>query len=194
MPYLLSGLYTVLCVVFGVSGWSKLTAQRVFVASLRPLRLVPAPLLGPSAVVITVTELVVTLGFGWAVLAGLGLGSAGPTLGMVSLVLAGLLLMVLTTGVALAMHRGIEATCTCFGATEQPLRRRHLVRNGLLAGVAIAGLVVWALTGEEAAEMGGAMVAVVGGVIVALILIRLDDLVELFAPIHPAQVASPTRS
>jgi hypothetical protein len=193
MSHLLSGLYIVLGVVFGVSGWSKLSAPRAFAASLRPLRLVPAHLLRPGAVAITVTELAVALGFGWAFLAGTGTGSAAPTVGVMSLVLAGLLLVVLTTGVALALHRGVEATCACFGATEQPLRRRHLVRNGLLVGVVLAGLVVWALAGEEAVELGGAAVALAGGVVVALMLIRLDDLVELFAPVRPAPAVSPSR-
>lgn len=189
----MSGLHAGLCVVFGFSAWSKLGSYTAFVASLRPMRLGPDRLVRPAAAAITATELAVAVGLGWAILAGFGVVPVGAV-PVASLALAGLLLTVLTAGIALALHRGSEATCACFGATGRPLRRRHLVRNGLLIGVVLAGLMMQTLAGHGTAPVGGAVVAVTGGAIVALILIRLDELVELFEPIRSTEPASRIRS
>ncbi|MGH3758720.1 MauE/DoxX family redox-associated membrane protein [Actinophytocola sp.] len=194
MSYLLIGLLAVPTVVFGLSAWSKLVAQRAFAASLRPLRMMPQRLIRPVAVVVTAAELAVAVGLGWTILAGIGLAPAGPAVGLVSLIMAGVLLAVLTVGIALALRRGARATCACFGATARPLGGRHLVRNGFLIAVVLAGLVVRALTGDGTAEFAGAVVGLAGGALGALILVRLDDLVELFAPTRPTQPVSPTRS
>jgi hypothetical protein len=182
--YLLNGLYAVLCVVFVVSAWNKVVAQNAFATSLRPLRLVPDRLVRPAAVVVTVAELAIALGLAWAILAGVSPAPAGPAVGTTALGLAGLLLTVLTTGIALALAHGSEATCACFGAGTQPLRRIHLIRNGLLIGLALTGLAVRAQAGDGQIELGGGLVMLAGGALMALILIRLDDLVELFVPIR----------
>jgi hypothetical protein len=191
VSYLLIGLLAVPCVVFGLSGWSKLVAQRGFAASLRRLGLIPGRLVRPVAAAVTAMELAVAIGLGWAILAGVGLAPAGWTAGLLSLVGAGLLLTVLSAGIALALRRGVRATCACFGATARPLGVRHLVRNALLITVVLAGITVRALTTAPTAGIGGALVGLAGGAVGALILVRLDDLVELF---RSTPTISPTRS
>ncbi|MEU0403445.1 MauE/DoxX family redox-associated membrane protein [Streptomyces sp. NPDC006197] len=51
---------------------------------------------------------------------------------------AGLLVAVFTAGIVLARRRGTAARCACFGRTPMPLGRRHVVRNVLLLGDAVA--------------------------------------------------------
>ncbi|MBO2445911.1 hypothetical protein J4573_02305 [Actinomadura barringtoniae] len=194
MLYLLSGLYAVLFVVFGVSAWSKLMRRDAFAESLRSVRLIPRRLVRQVAAVVTVAELVAALGLGWAGLAVIGAVPGGVIAELVSLALAGLLLSALTFGMTLAVRRGWEATCACFGSTERPLRGRHLVRNGLLLGVVLAGVATRSLAGEGTADLAGALVAMAGGAVVALLLIHVDDLVDLYAPARSAESASPTGS
>jgi hypothetical protein len=194
LPSLLIGLQAVLCAVFGASTWSKLVSQGAFAESLRGLSVVPERLVRPAAAAVTAAELTIALGLGWAMVGRVAQGPAGQAPGLVSLLLAGLLLTVLSTGIVLALRRGALATCACFGATERPLGPRHLVRNGVLLGVVIAGLAVLGLGGDGRAEAAGAVIGLTAGAAGALILIRLDDLVELFVPIHRSDPAPRTRS
>jgi hypothetical protein len=100
-----------------------------------------------------------------------------------ALALTGGLLAVFTAGVALAVRRGTGARCACFGAAEQPLGARHLVRNGLLlAAVGVAALGIAVASAQPLGPAGTAM-AVSAGAVGALLLIRLDDLVDLFMPV-----------
>ena len=89
------------------------------------------------------------------------------------------LLAVLCVGVARVLRRGGRAPCRCFGASDTPVGRSHLVRNAVLLAVAAAGLLP--TTGGDPAPLAVALVAVAGLVIV-LIVRHLDDLVEVIAP------------
>lgn len=189
MPYLLVALMAALLVVFGVSAWSKVrspAAQRVFAASLRPLPLLPSSVVVPVAAAVTAAEVTITLGLAWAIAAAMA-GAPGTRPAEVAVLGgAGLLLAVLTTGVAVAIRRPTGARCACFGATERPISRRHLVRNALLLLIVAAGLIVVAAATDRPGEPAGVVLGLACGAVAALILIRLDDLVDLFAP--PRQV------
>ncbi|MEU1836819.1 MauE/DoxX family redox-associated membrane protein [Micromonospora chersina] len=189
MSYLSVGLAAVLWCVFAASAWSKLrsrAAQRAFADSLRPLPLLPGRLVGPVAAVVTVAEAAIVLGLGWSVVAALA-GRAGARAGVTFALLAtGLLLAVLTTGVVLAVRRRTGVRCACFGAAERPLGRRHVVRNGLLLAGAAVALVDVVVGPAHRPAPAGAAVALLAGVLGAAILIRLDDLVDLFLPIGTA--------
>jgi hypothetical protein len=120
----------------------------------------------------------VAVGAGWAA------ARAGVAL---VLVLAGLLLAVLTTGVVLAVRRRTGARCACFGAAERPLGRRHVVRNSILLAFVATALVGVLLGRTYPLPSAGTVIALMAGLVGALILIRLDDLVDLFLPISPAR-------
>ncbi|GHJ55702.1 hypothetical protein Nm8I071_50090 [Nonomuraea sp. TT08I-71] len=175
--------------VFAASAWSKLrsrAAQRAFAESLRPLPLLPGRLVGPVAAVVTVAEAAIVLGLGWSVVAALA-GRAGARAGATFALLAtGLLLAVLTTGVVLAVRRRTGVRCACFGAAERPLGRRHVVRNGLLLAGAAVALVDVVVGPAHRPAPAGAAVALLAGVLGAAVLMRLDDLVDLFLPIGTA--------
>ena len=84
-----------------------------------------------------------------------------------------------------AMHRRITVACRCFGAGDAPLGRWHLARNGVLVAVAVTGLVATTVRTAPAAHPAGAVITVAGALVAALIIMRFDELAELFsAPVR----------
>jgi len=190
MSYVSVVLMTALWCVFAASGGSKVrsrAAQRAFADSLRPLPLLPGRLVAPVAVLVTAVELALVLGIGWSVVAaaaGWPVVRAGAA---VVLVVTALLLTVLTIGVVLAVRRGTGASCACFGATQQPLGWRHVVRNSVLLALTAVALVTVLAARPRPLPLPGVLIALVAGATGALILIRLDDLVDLFLPTTTAR-------
>lgn len=153
---------------------SSATALSSFVGSVRELRIVPRPLAGPVAAVVVGAETAVP-----AALAAVWLG-LDPVAG---LGLAVLLLSGFTTAIVLAMRQGSSAPCACFGASALPLGRRHVVRNLLLAAVALAGILCGRSAGAAPSlDVGLATIAAAGGAIGAIPFIVFDELVDLFRP------------
>jgi hypothetical protein len=90
--------------------------------------------------------------------------------------LAAALLAAFTTGIAASIRRGRRATCRCFGPSSVPLGPRHLVRNGaLLTCAALGGLSPGGLP-----PAGGIAVAAAAGLVGAVLIVALDDIVDLF--------------
>jgi len=176
MAVVLVVLLTVPCAVFAVSSWSKLRGLAAFEASLGAMRLVPTRFVRPVAAAVCGSEAVVAVGL------LVGLWHRGVAL--VALAAAGLLLAVLTAAVVIVLRRGTVARCACFGGSGQRLRRAHVVRNGLLLLVMAAAAALVARGTDTAGAAGPpatALGAFAGGV-GALLLTRLDELVDLFAP------------
>lgn len=190
-PSVLAAWYAVPAVVFGVSAIGKLRDPATFADSLEPLSIVPRRLIRPVAIVLTTTEILAAIGVAWGVVVAVAGRSVAQPAGLVGLVLSGLLLVVLTSGIAIELRRGTTATCACFGVSQHKLGARHVVRNILLLVCVVAGLATYATAGSATARPGGALVALAGGVVVALILIRLDDLVDLFAPLPARDTPGP---
>jgi len=185
------GVVALLGAVFVVSATSKVRGGRAFAASLRGLRLLPSPWVRSVASAVTVSE-VVSAG-GLAVAGTLLVArSAGHGITLAALAVAGVLLLVLTSGIALALRRGTGGRCACFGASERPLGRRHLVRNGLLLVAAVVGIA--GLGDGQPVRVVGALIAVCAGAIAAVVLIHLDELVDLFASSPMAASTSSTSS
>jgi len=185
MPYVLLGLAAALGLVFGVSAWSKVrsaAAQRAFAASLRPL--VPERAGGAVAGAVTAAEVVVALGLAATAMAVLAGVPGARTVGVVSMLLAAGLCAALTLGVAVTVRRHLNVRCACFGAAERQLSGRHVVRNAILLAIAIAGLGTAAAGTPTSVALAGALVGVCSGAVAALILIRLDDVVDLFVPVR----------
>jgi hypothetical protein len=180
------GVVVMFWMVFGASAASKVRSgesRRAFVESLRPLCLLPDRLVRPVAVAVTCVEIGIFLGLSWGA-SGLVAGVAGtPAVVVASLVLAVGLLVVLTGGIALALARGTTATCACFGASDQSLSRRHVIRNGVLLLAALTGAVATNFIPVGHVEPLGVALAGVSGTVAALVLVRLDDLIDLFAPV-----------
>jgi len=155
-------------VLAGVFGWAAVTKLRAFATfrgSVGQLGLVPRRYVGVVAAGIVAVE----SGCALAVPLSPRVGLTG-CLGVLTL---------FCVGIVVLLARGVSASCACFGATGAPLGRRHLIRNGLLAGVALSGLLT-----DPARDLhpGGVLDAVFAGLIAAALLVAFDDLVELFTP------------
>ncbi|CAM5356913.1 MauE/DoxX family redox-associated membrane protein [Streptomyces pilosus] len=93
------------------------------------------------------------------------------------------LLLVFTLALAGVVRRKGSAACHCFGGSE-PVAPRHVARNVLLVGVALAGLVGGFTRAETAAgSPAGLLLAVGGGALLALFTVTLDDLAHLWGPV-----------
>ncbi|ADB34984.1 hypothetical protein Kfla_5981 [Kribbella flavida DSM 17836] len=165
-----------LAAVFAVSVAGKVRSRSAFAAFVRsvPGFGVPARLAGAVAVAVTVTEAGVVALLAWSLLAGgrgIGLWAAAG------------LMAVLTVGVLRAVLRGEGARCRCFGQQDSPLSWVHVGRNAGLLLVAGGS----AVAETAAAEPHTLAVAVPLAGLLALVVVRLEDLAVLF------RSSSPTR-
>jgi hypothetical protein len=162
---------TVVGLVFAVSAFSKLrngTAYREFASWLAsvpvPLarnRALPPVLAGAEAAIVVLV--------------------AVPATAVAGLMLAVLTLAALTAGTAVAIRRGARVTCQCFGPSRTELASHHVLRNGFLlvlalAGVAVAGAFSAGAAGPRPAGIGLSLWA---AVVLATFVVFLDDVVFL---------------
>jgi hypothetical protein len=185
MGDVLVSVAALVCCVFGASAVSKLRARTAYVSyrdGLGETGLLSRRALPAAAAVLASGEVVV------AVLAGAGAimiiaGAAGAVLLTEAvLVLAAIVTVILAAGVWVVVRRGVSAKCACFGSRSQaPLGRVHLIRNLSLLIAVLAGLAAGPLAHRPALAV--ALIAAVVGVVIALLLIRSEDLAALFAPL-----------
>ncbi|MFF4625302.1 MauE/DoxX family redox-associated membrane protein [Nonomuraea jabiensis] len=175
IAYIGFGCRVLLAVVFFAAAVSKMRGRRnrtEFRASLGAFGVKPCWRSAVAAAVIT-CELAtaVLLAADATALAGLGVGAA--------------LLIIFTMAINSVLRRGTSASCRCFGASTQPLGRRHLVRNAILLSIAAVGV-----TGTSPAKALGiagwnpAALTVSGfvAVVLAALVISYDDLVAVVLP------------
>jgi hypothetical protein len=104
----------------------------------------------------------------------------------VGFVLAAGVLLAFSVGIARVLRAGGSAPCRCFGPSAAPLGVRHLVRNGVLVTVALAGLAADRLGGGGGAlHPAGVALGVVAAGTLAFLVVFFDDLTDLFAPAPP---------
>ncbi|MEK8110574.1 hypothetical protein NKG94_52035 [Micromonospora sp. M12] len=85
----------------------------------------------------------------------------------------------------ISIARATPASCRCFGETvAAPFGLHHLARNVVLT--AVAGIGAYASLGDPAVTTRTVVLAVPLSMVSALIVVRLDDLAVLFAPVTPA--------
>jgi hypothetical protein len=175
--------------VFAASAAGKLrsrAAYRDFRAGLRGTRLVPAERLAVTAAVLVAAEsasaaALVAASILTATSAGAGFPLAEAALGATAALTA-----VLAAGVATVIRRGNTVPCRCFGATSsRPLGPVHLARNACLLALLAAGLGCAPMDHAHPA-VAGWILAVLAGLVMALLFIRWDDLAALFTPHHRA--------
>ncbi|WP_157979609.1 MauE/DoxX family redox-associated membrane protein [Kribbella monticola] len=165
MEYLTVASQALLTAVFGWAAIAKLRGFATFRQSVRTLGLLPNRYAGVVATGIVATES--------------GCALAVPLSAAVGLIACLCLLTLFCVGIVVLLMRGVSANCACFGATGAPLGRKHLVRNGLLAAIALGGLLT-NTAGDP--HPGGVLTAVFAGLIGAALLVAFDDLAELFTP------------
>ncbi|MCA2185644.1 MauE/DoxX family redox-associated membrane protein [Nonomuraea cavernae] len=178
MDYPAIGCACLVALVFALSAWSKVrgrAAFREFAAATRVLagsvraRGISDSVARTTALVVVVAE------------AATALLVAVPYTARAGFALAVVLLTGFSVAIAASLRRGVSTSCRCFGASSAPLSGRHLVRNGVLLAASVAGLVT---AGGQlgSPHPGGIAIAAVAALVVAVLLTRIDDLAELFAP------------
>ncbi len=180
--------------VFTASGLAKLRsrpAYRDYRAGLRATGLVPGRLLNGTALLLAAVEAATAGGLaGAAVLLAAASGGAYP-LAEAALAVAAALTAVLTAGVTVAVSRGTRVPCACFGGSSaRPLGAAHLIRNACLLALLAGGLAACGLRHARPGLAGSAL-ALMAGLVAALMVTRWDDLVSLFAPLPPAPAMTP---
>lgn len=165
MEYVRTACAGLIVVVFAVSAISKLRDFAGFERSLPALVPVRSALVCPLAVAVVVAEaaIPVLLVVPPAMAYGFGLACA--------------LLAAFTAAVGVALRRGRRAPCRCFGASSTPMGPRHLVRNTALLAIAVLGL----RAPEGLPPPAGLAVAAVAGLVGAILIVSLDDIIDLFA-------------
>jgi hypothetical protein len=178
------GVLAMVACVYATSASAKLANRREYRAfrdGLAGTRLVPPRLLRPASAVLVGSE----AGAGAALITATILSTAGLP-GAVPVTAAALacsiaLTAALTAGVTVVVRSGTKVKCACFGASAgRELDRSHVARNAGLLAVLVAALIGIALGPGKAAPAADAL-AIAAGIVAALLVIRFDDLVSLFA-------------
>ena len=165
MEYARAACAALIAVVFAASTVSKLRDFRGFARSVPALAPVPRRLVVPVSAAVVIGEAVIVV----LVLV--------PMSTRTGFVLASVLLLGFTAAIAAAMRRGQRAPCRCFGASDLPIGPVHLVRNAVLGCVAVLGTA----TPDHLPPVAGSAVAIVAGVVGAVIVISADDIAVVFA-------------
>lgn len=158
---------TVLVVVFAWSSASKLTeagfgALRSMLTQLRLSRVAT-----PVGVTIVGAEISVVV-----------LLLYPPTV-VIGATMATVVMAILAGGVASVLRRGLAVHCACFGRSTVILNPWHLARNIVLLMVSMAVLMATWTTASVNVGLTDFAVAVVIGAVLALILVRIEDVAYL---------------
>jgi hypothetical protein len=180
MAYLIAGCAYLIGVTFVVSTVSKVRSRTSLSEFLRST----ASMLHafPSA---RSAGRAVTRSLGFAVIAAEAATSVlvvVPATRVAGFGAACVLLLGFSTGIAVTLRSGASVTCRCFGASPGPLAGRHLVRNCLLMTAAAGGLAAGVVGRQGPATPAGLAVTVPTAMVVALLVARLDDLIDLLRP------------
>ncbi|MFG3556706.1 MauE/DoxX family redox-associated membrane protein [Micromonospora sp. NPDC047557] len=183
-PYLTMTLRCLIGATFLLAALGKLigrTALRDFTASLRAMQVLPSGSIRPAALLVIAAET------GTCLLLAVPARPAQQA----GFVLAGVLLAAFSTVIAATLRRGRRMRCHCFGAARQPLGVAHLARNtGLLlaCGIGLAGV-----SAAAAGEMVGLVTAAFAGLVMAVLISALDDILVLFRPLPAGTPPSASR-
>jgi uncharacterized membrane protein YphA (DoxX/SURF4 family) len=162
--------------IFALAGWSKIRSGQAFVAfgdGTPALRSVDGLVVRVLTVAVIVAEVstagLLAVGFaaGWAAVTGFSL--------------AGLLLASFTAALTIAVRRGDQVPCRCFGASDTNVGWRHVVRNIALIVCTVFGA-SGRLMGDGAVDAPTVVAAVAVGTAMTIITLKLDDVVATFRP------------
>ncbi|MFC3979327.1 MauE/DoxX family redox-associated membrane protein [Streptosporangium jomthongense] len=160
-----------LAAVFGHAGLGKARDRKGFEKSIRDLDWFPPGVVPTVARSVAAMELLVVLAFAASPV-------AGPKAAVVGFSGALTLLIGFTGVIVLALKRGVRARCNCFGTAGAEYSLRHVVRNSLLAGMAVTGVLT--VGADHRAHISGMTLAILTGLIIAGLTVAMDDLLGLF--------------
>jgi uncharacterized membrane protein YphA (DoxX/SURF4 family) len=160
--------------VFMASTLSKIRSRAAFeefIKSIKRLEMLPNA---------TIAAILVIVGEG-----AVPLALAYPGTVEVGFLLTSVVLVMFIGAILLTLRRGNSVPCPCFGPSRTPLGVRHITRNVVLLGVALVAGVGTLLGDLGHAQAAGVAISLFIGVVLAVLLIRLDDLVDLFMAQSP---------
>jgi hypothetical protein len=105
--------------------------------------------------------------------------AAVPVTATWGLALGGLTITAFTAAALRARKQGRQPTCNCFGSSTATLGTRHIVRNCLIIGVALAGLTAQPASGQAHINAAPAVLAAGLALIAGLAIATWDDIATL---------------
>lgn len=96
----------------------------------------------------------------------------------------GLIITVFTAQASIASRHGLRPVCNCFGSSKSAFGARHIMRNGLIIAVAIAGLLAESASGRTHLAVAPVVLATGIAVIAGMGIVVWDDLAALLAPVQ----------
>lgn len=177
MTYASLACRVICCLVFAVSSYGKLhskSAFQDFVSWVGSLWALSARFRRPLAVAVAASEILAVLLI------------AFPRTSAVGLILTASLFLAFSAGIFVILRSKRTIGCNCFGASAAPVSIRHLVRNMLLCAIAVAGI---ASIGPRATDPAGVVLVIGIALVVATLLVSLDEIGILFAnPVPNAEM------
>lgn len=109
---------------------------------------------------------------------------AVPATALSGFLLATIMMVVFTISIIVMIRRRSTEPCHCFGVSTRPPGLLDVVRNVVLAAIALTGLIGTATSPGSSALAWGALVLTIGvGAVVALLLLSLAEIAEILAPV-----------
>ncbi|MFC9733809.1 MauE/DoxX family redox-associated membrane protein [Streptomyces roseolus] len=171
----------VVAVVLAASALGKARAPGAFRTSVREMRIVPLRALGPVALAVPVLEALLAVAV-WV-----------PALTTWAFALSFGLIAVFTAALASVLRRGIDTSCSCFGASRTRVGPAHLVRNAALLAATATGFAASLAAGGPgpvpvagSLDPAGVLVSLLGAVCVSALVLSTDLLAAVFSGAGPA--------
>ncbi|MFF3440577.1 MauE/DoxX family redox-associated membrane protein [Streptosporangium sp. NPDC002721] len=173
MSYVILGCRLVLLGIFLTSLVGKVRSRQAFrefvTATATLLAVAPGPARRFAALAVAAEAAIVVL------------------IGVPATVPAGFALSAVTLGgfgyaLVRALRQERAAPCRCFGPSATPVGRRHVIRNLVLIVAAATALGATAGGVPQAVEIPGAVITGVAALVCVVLIVRLDDIAELFRP------------
>jgi hypothetical protein len=138
---------------------------------LRDLTVIPQRLTTAVAVTMVAAEAAAVALLAFPMTLALGLAWAAATFA------------IFAASIAWIAHLGVSVPCRCFGTSARPLGLSQIVRDIALALVAAWAAVSAYLEPQPVPPAPGVAAALLLGAAATVLVIRLDDVVELFVPL-----------
>jgi hypothetical protein len=175
MTYTSLACRCICCLVLAASSYGKLHSKpafRDFISWIASLSALSVRVRTPLAATIAAGEVFAVLLI------------AIPRSYVAGMAVASCLFAAFSIGMLVILRSKRAVGCNCFGSSSGPVGIRHVVRNVLLCSIAVAGV---ASIGPRATDPAGVALAIGTAVVIATLLVFLDELQMIFAnPRHEA--------
>lgn len=169
--YLLFSFRIFIGIIFSFSSIGKMRDVSVFQKTLVRFQVLPKKLIKPVALFIIIGEITVVFFM-----------IIGESFLSIGFALATFLLLAFSTSLIFVLRKNISTTCNCFGADEKPISYYDVYRNGCFLLGTLGGWIISLAKdgGSETTNLAGLSLASILAVILAIILLNLQDIIQTF--------------